>query len=214
MSWLRMGAVWTARLRSWSAAPLVALGLALAGPGLQAHHERIVIRVQPQDQTAAAGQSATFSVQAAARGPRLRYQWFRRPGRHREPDRIPGATAPSYTTAPLRPDQDGWEYMVLLRSGRARAQSRAARLTVTPAPVPPPPVPPTTPAPVQPVVALAPQVSAGAANLAIRTQDQGAGMTYAWTLANGTLTSGQGTPAITFSTASHGLWRRSILRLG
>ena len=61
--------------------------------------------------------------------------------------------------------------------------------------------------PVLPVI-VAPDPSAVGpkqANLQAALKDPVATLTYTWTLTQGTITAGQGTPAITFSTASHGL---------
>lgn len=55
-----------------------------------------------------------------------------------------------------------------------------------------------------PVVTLPAQVTALKAGLAASTPDQGRGVTYAWTLTGGTLASGQGTPAITFTAGAAG----------
>jgi hypothetical protein len=56
----------------------------------------------------------------------------------------------------------------------------------------------------QPVVTLAPFVTALSTGVTATTPDQGHGMTYAWSLNGGTLVSGQGTPAITFTAGESG----------
>jgi PKD repeat protein len=61
------------------------------------------------------------------------------------------------------------------------------------------------PAPGQaPAVTLPAFITAGAEGVAASTQDQGQGVTYEWTLGNGTLASGQGTPSITFKAGAEG----------
>jgi PKD repeat protein len=60
------------------------------------------------------------------------------------------------------------------------------------------------PAPEAPVVSLAGMVTAGRTGLAASTQDQGAGVEYVWILDGGTITSGQGTPAITYTAGAAG----------
>lgn len=55
-----------------------------------------------------------------------------------------------------------------------------------------------------PVVALPARITATKAGVAASIPDLGRGMTYAWTLAGGTLTGGQGTPAITFTAGGPG----------
>ena len=62
----------------------------------------------------------------------------------------------------------------------------------------------------QPVVTIAPFVTASAAGLAASTQDQGADLTYTWTVRGGTLSSGQGTPAITFAAGAPGTLEVSV----
>jgi len=60
------------------------------------------------------------------------------------------------------------------------------------------------PAPAIPVIGVAGTVTAGSPGLTASTPDQGPWMNYAWTVANGTLTGGQGTPAITFTAGQAG----------
>lgn len=59
-------------------------------------------------------------------------------------------------------------------------------------------------APASPVVSLNSHATAGKTGLVASTQDQGTGMTYLWTLTGGTIASGQGTPAITFTAGAVG----------
>jgi hypothetical protein len=56
----------------------------------------------------------------------------------------------------------------------------------------------------RPTVTLDPYLTAGASGLSASTQDQGAGVSYAWNLQGGTLVSGQGSPAITFTAGDPG----------
>jgi hypothetical protein len=56
----------------------------------------------------------------------------------------------------------------------------------------------------QPTVSLAPYLTASASGLSASTQDQGAGMNYAWSIQGGTITAGQGGPAITFTAGGPG----------
>lgn len=55
-----------------------------------------------------------------------------------------------------------------------------------------------------PAVTLPARITATKAGVAASIPDLGHGMTYAWTLAGGTLTGGQGTPAITFTAGGPG----------
>ena len=54
------------------------------------------------------------------------------------------------------------------------------------------------------VVTVPPSVCAGTPGIVASVPDSGAGSTYAWTLDNGTITAGQGTRQITFTTATPG----------
>jgi hypothetical protein len=56
----------------------------------------------------------------------------------------------------------------------------------------------------RPVVTLDPMVTATMTGLAASTQNQGPGVTYVWSVAGGSITSGQGTPAITFPAGEPG----------
>jgi hypothetical protein len=64
--------------------------------------------------------------------------------------------------------------------------------------------------PAIPVVTLATYVSTGKTGLTASTQDQGAGMAYAWTLTGGTIATGQGTPSITFTAGAVGTLTASV----
>lgn len=184
---------------AWIARLMLVLTLflgALTG-GRASDQKMITIVTQPADQEVLAGQRATFKVAAQVLQGRLRYQWYRlgpspRPGRG-GPDPIPGATSPSYTTPVLGPAEDGERFFVLLKNGWFQQESQKARLTVR-----------TLPPPCQPAVRLAQYVTAGAAGLKASTQPEGPWASYAWSLTNGTLTSGQGTPAITFTAGAAG----------
>lgn len=68
---------------------------------------------------------------------------------------------------------------------------------VVPSPVPPP---------ATPLVTAGAWATTGQTSLQASTQDQGTanGTTYLWTLSNGTVTGGQGTPAITFTAGAPG----------
>jgi hypothetical protein len=61
-----------------------------------------------------------------------------------------------------------------------------------------------------PAVLLPAFVTAGKSGLTASIPDQGPGTTYAWTLAGGTLTAGQGTPAITYSAGDPGALTVSV----
>ena len=82
------------------------------------------ITTQPANQTATAGQPATFSVVATGTGT-LSYQW------KRDGADIAGATASTYTTPVLAVGDSGKAYTVVVRDTAGQATtSAAAVLTV------------------------------------------------------------------------------------
>lgn len=62
----------------------------------------------------------------------------------------------------------------------------------------------------KPVVTLAPFLTEATTGLAASTPDLGREMTYAWTLSGGSITAGQGTPAITFAAGNPGTLTASV----
>ncbi len=86
-----------------------------------------VIVTQPQPQTAAIGQSVTFSVTAS--GGNLSYQWWRTGyGSYA----ITGATSPSYTIASVTAGSagDSPDYYCIVTNGAGTVTSTSARLTI------------------------------------------------------------------------------------
>ncbi len=83
-----------------------------------------VIVSQPQDQSVAQGQSATFSVVATAQTP-LSYQWLK------NSVYINGATSPSFTTQPTKIADNGALYSVVVSDSGHRITSAAAKLVVS-----------------------------------------------------------------------------------
>ena len=82
------------------------------------------ITTQPQDQTIAAGKTATFTVVATGSAP-LSYQW------RRNGTAIPGAASASYTTPSQGTSDNGATFSVVISNSTGNVTSRAARLTVT-----------------------------------------------------------------------------------
>jgi hypothetical protein len=82
------------------------------------------ITTAPAAQTAAAGQSAQFSV-AAAGSPLLTYQW------QKNNADIAGATGAVYTTPPLLGTDSGSTFDVVVSNSAGTVTSAAAKLTVT-----------------------------------------------------------------------------------
>ncbi|WMJ70182.1 discoidin domain-containing protein [Stenotrophomonas sp. 24(2023)] len=84
-----------------------------------------VIVMQPADQAAAIGKTATFTVGATLpAGHQASYQW------ERDGQPIAGATAANYTTAPVTLDDNGARFGVQVRDGNATTLSNAAVLSV------------------------------------------------------------------------------------
>jgi hypothetical protein len=88
-----------------------------------------VIIQSPAAQTVAAGQAATFTVQATGTSP-LMYQW------KKNGQNISGATAATYVTPPTATSDNGTAFSVVVSNSVGSATSGAALLTVT-APTPP-----------------------------------------------------------------------------
>ncbi len=88
------------------------------------------ITTQPANQTVTAGQTATFTVVAAATAP-LAYQW------QKNGVNIAGATAASYTTPATTTSDSGSTFGVLVSNTAGTVTSSAATLTVNPAPAAP-----------------------------------------------------------------------------
>lgn len=81
-----------------------------------------VITLQPANVNVAAGQTATFAVEATGTAP-LAYQWYRGTGA------IAGATGPTYSRVVNRGDT-GSTYQVVVSNEAGSATSRSALLTV------------------------------------------------------------------------------------
>jgi hypothetical protein len=94
----------------------------------------IVISVQPTDQSVEEGETATFSVTAAATPTAaLTYQWEKQEGGVGAWGAIVGATSASYTTpVTVLADDNGDKFRVVISSsGATSVTSNAATLTVT-----------------------------------------------------------------------------------
>jgi outer membrane protein assembly factor BamB len=82
------------------------------------------ITTQPAAQSAAPGQTATFSVVAAGTGP-LSYQW------QKNGTAISGSTSTNYTTPPVAPSDNNSKFQVVVSNSAGQITSNAATLTVT-----------------------------------------------------------------------------------
>jgi len=82
------------------------------------------ITTQPAAQSAAPGQTATFSVVAAGTGP-LSYQW------QKNGTAISGATSTNYTTPPVAPSDNNSKFQAAVSNSAGQITSNAATLTVT-----------------------------------------------------------------------------------
>src|SRR5262249_47964923 len=87
------------------------------------------ITTQPTNQSATAGQTATFTVTATGTAP-LSYQW------QKNGANIAGATLSSYSTAATTTSDSGSTFKVVVSNSAGSATSNAATLTVNPAPAP------------------------------------------------------------------------------
>ena len=91
-----------------------------------------VITVQPSDQTAIAGQTATFTVTASG-NPAPTYQWQNAANSAN----IPGATSANYTTPATMLADNGSTFQVVVTNAVGSEASRAAKLTVNSSGPPP-----------------------------------------------------------------------------
>jgi hypothetical protein len=151
------------------------------------------ISVQPSNVTVVSGADASFSVTATGGGT-LGYQW------RKDGNPINGANGSTLMlTGVSSGDAGAYDCIVSNTQGgtTTNATSSAASLVVVVAPA-------------TPVVTVAPKATTGKTGLAASTQDQGAGNTYAWTLTNGTITSGQGTSSIVYTAGAVGTLTASV----
>ena len=81
------------------------------------------ITMQPADQSAAPGGSATFNVTASGTPP-LSYQW------QRNNVNVPGATGTSYTLSPVQVTDDSAQFTVVVSNFFGSTESQGANLTV------------------------------------------------------------------------------------
>ena len=102
------------------------LAISLSGTGMTA----LAIMTQPESQSVAAGQTATFSVVAKVTGTPT-YQW------KKSGTAISGANAESYTTPATSNALNGAQFSVVVSNSSASVTSNPATLTVTAAPVAP-----------------------------------------------------------------------------
>jgi streptogramin lyase len=147
------------------------------------------ITTTPANQTVVVGNPATFTV--SAYGPALTYQWqvSTDGGNTWSPVGTPSATLSLGNTTPV---QNGYLYQVTVTDGLGASATAEALLTVT------------VPAPATPTITLsAVQAAPLAPNLTASVGAQ-PDASYAWTVTNGGIVSGQGTTGITFSAGSSG----------
>jgi hypothetical protein len=97
-------------------------GGSTSGPGVP-QSGAVTITTQPASQTAAVGQTATFTVVATGAAP-LTYQW------QKNGTAIAGATAASFTTAAITAADNGATFTVVVSNSMGSMTSAAATLTV------------------------------------------------------------------------------------
>jgi len=149
------------------------------------------ITMQPTSMSVAAGGTATFTIAATGNGT-LTYQWYWNVGACPNCAPISGATAPTLTVTANAVTSAEYYCVVTntLNGTNATATSAGAHLSA-----------------VEPQGSAA--ITADAEDLPnsaglVATVASQAGVTYTWTISNGTITAGQGTPQITYTSGALG----------
>ena len=119
----------------WAMAAMAVLTLAGCGGSGDSPPPVAAIAAQPVDTAAAAGSTATFSVQALGVG--VTYQWQTSLDGGATWTNLPGATSASYTTGPLTTADNGKRFRAVVTSSGISVNTSAVTLTVTPAVVAP-----------------------------------------------------------------------------
>ncbi|TWT41996.1 Proprotein convertase P-domain protein [Phycisphaerae bacterium RAS1] len=135
----------------------------------------------PQTQDACDGDTVVFSVAAGGASPS--YDW-RKGGISLGAPNLPTLTLTGVTAA------DNGSYDCVVTYGNCSRTSNAATLTVNPNP--------------DCTITAPAMVCGDSSGYSASVPDAGGGATYAWTISNGTITAGDGTPSITFSSGSSG----------
>ena len=151
------------------------------------------ITKQPAATSVPVGGTATLTVAASANGV-LTYQWYPVFEGAAPPDLapIPGATAATLTLSGIAANAGGYYCVVTntLNGTTATATSANAYVTLVPA---------TASATISTGSAAPPNTAGLVASVSSQT-----GVTYAWTISNGTITAGQGTSQITYTSGALG----------
>jgi len=139
--------------------------------------------------SAGTGGQATVSVSGGGAGPTFQWGYRTTPGGAITP--INGATGQSYVIAGADFGGTGERYLLATVSTNC-AQIVASEFAVTISGTP------------NITLNASSAVYAGSTGNFASVADQGAGATYAWTVTNGTITAGQGTPSITYTAGPSG----------
>jgi N-acetylneuraminic acid mutarotase len=209
---------------SYSVSPLLPTGLLLdPNSGVISGTPSVVSAATPYTVTATnTGGSTTATVTIAVREPPpAALVYATNPTQYSvgvpiQPD-VPsngGGIITSYSVSPALPDGLSFDPLTGIISGTPTTVTAQAHYVITgsnvsgsticdfvtavgPSPIPPPDTP---------LVTAGTYVTTGQPGYQASTQDQGTanGTTYLWTLANGSITGGQGTPAITYAAGAVG----------
>jgi len=146
------------------------------------------ITTQPVAKNVCAGSTATFTV--AATGTGLTYQWQKDGVNLVNGGRFSGATGTTLTISSTTAADAGSYYVQVSGTCPPSLYSDAASLTVRPVPVA--------------TITAASLICAGASGNSASVADAGPGVSYAWSINNGTITGGTGTATITYTAGASG----------
>lgn len=143
----------------------------------------------PANQSVCAGASAAFSVTASGQPP-LSYRWRKNGSPLFDGGGISGAATATLSITPTIGSDSGNYDVVVSDEFAQSATSAAAALAVNPLP--------------SAAISAPSAVCPSAQGMSASVPSAGPGATYAWSIANGSITAGAGTATITFSAGSTG----------
>jgi len=146
------------------------------------------ISAQPSPKSVCEGNTATFTV--GATGTSITYRWRKDGVNLVNGGHVSGATSATLTISSAAAADAGSYDVVVSGTCPPAATSNAVSLTVNPRPIA--------------TITAASLICAGSAGNVASVADAGVGASYAWSINNGTITGGAGTPSITYTASASG----------